>query len=69
MKSAYDSTVDALYIRWTEAKITESDEVEGVILDYDEHGNVIGVEILNASQKITGLPLKRELSVNLSVGL
>jgi len=68
MKSAYDSTVDALYIRWTEAKITESDEVEGVILDYDEHGNVIGVEILNASQKITGLPPKRELSVNLSVG-
>ncbi|MFZ4730312.1 MAG: DUF2283 domain-containing protein [Pseudanabaena sp.] len=69
MKSAYDSTVDALYIRWTEAKITESDEVEGVILDYDEHGNVIGVEILNASQKITGLTPKRELSVNLSVGL
>ena len=68
MKSAYDRAVDALYIRWTEAKIAESDEVGGVILDYDEHGNVIGVEVLNASQKITGLTPKRELSVNLSVG-
>jgi len=68
MKLAYDLTVDALYIRWTEAKIAESDEVDGVILDYDEHGNVIGVEVLNASQKITGLTPKRELIVNSSVG-
>ncbi|MBD2187999.1 DUF2283 domain-containing protein [Pseudanabaena mucicola] len=68
MKSAYDPTIDALYIRWTESKIAESDEVGGVILDYDEQGNVIGVEVLNASQKITGLTPKRELIGNLSVG-
>lgn len=61
MKSSYDPTVDALFIRWTDAKIVESDEVDGVILDYDEQGNVIGVEVLNASQKIAGLVQKREL--------
>ena len=56
MKSAYDAKVDALYIRWTDAKIVESDEIsEGVILDYDDDGNVVGVEVLNASQKISGL--------------
>ncbi len=65
MKSAYDAKVDALYIRWTESKIAESDEVsEGVILDYDSDGNVVGVEVLNASQKITGLAQKRELVIN-----
>lgn len=62
MKSAYDPTVDALSIRWTDAKIAESDEVGGVILDYDEQGNVIGVEVLNASQRIAGLFPKRELA-------
>ena len=63
MKSAYDAKVDALYIRWTEAKIVESDEVsEGVILDYDSDGNVVGVEVLNASQKIAGFTQKRELT-------
>jgi uncharacterized protein YuzE len=63
MKSAYDAKVDALYIRWTEAKIVESDEVsEGVILDYDSDGNVVGVEVLNASQKIAGFAQKRELA-------
>lgn len=61
MKSAYDPAVDALFIRWTDAKIVESDEVDGVILDYDEQGNVIGVEVLNASQRIAGLVSKREL--------
>jgi uncharacterized protein YuzE len=62
MKSAYDSKVDALYIRWTDANISESDEIsEGVILDYDSDGNVVGVELLNASQKIAGLIVKPEL--------
>ena len=62
MKSAYDAKVDALYIRWTDTKIAESDEIsEGVILDYDLEGNVIGIEVLNASQKIRGLLNKQEL--------
>ena len=53
MNSAYDSKVDALYIRWTESKIVGSDEIsEGLILDYDSEANVVGVEVLNASQKI-----------------
>lgn len=62
MKSAYDAKVDALYLRWTDAKIAESDEVsEGVILDYDSEGNVVGIEVLNASQKIKGFTAPQEL--------
>jgi uncharacterized protein YuzE len=47
-------------IRWGNADYEESDEVDGVILDYDKNGNVIGVEVLNASKKIkrlTEMPL------------
>lgn len=56
MKGHYDKEIDALALRWSEARIEESDEVEpGVILDYDIDGNVVGVEILEASLKIAAL--------------
>lgn len=53
MKAKYDIEVDVLRINWSEAEIEESDSISpGVILDYDSEGNVIGIEILNASKKI-----------------
>lgn len=56
MKGYYDKEIDALAIRWSDTRIEESDEVEpGVILDYDAEGNVVGVEILEASKKILAL--------------
>lgn len=56
MKANYDPEVDALSIRWSDTAIEESDEVQsGVILDYDDEGNVLGVEILNASKQIKNL--------------
>ena len=58
MKAHYDPDVDALAINWGNAPIEESDEVEpGVILDYDSGGNVVGIELLNASKKIKQLDL------------
>jgi uncharacterized protein YuzE len=51
MKIEYDPVVDALYVRLGEAKIIESEQVQsGVILDFDESGSVIGVEILSVSK-------------------
>lgn len=56
MKASYDPEVDALSIRWSDTAIEESDEVEsGFILDYDQEGNVVGVEILDASTRIKNL--------------
>lgn len=53
MKANYNVEVDVLTISWSEAEIDESDSVSpGVILDYDVEGNVIGIEVLNASKKI-----------------
>jgi uncharacterized protein YuzE len=54
MKINYDQDVDILRILLTDAVIEESDEVEtGVIFDYDNQGNVVGIEILDASKRNT----------------
>lgn len=49
----YEKELDIVYIKLSEGKVSESDEEKsGLILDYDENGNIIGIEILNASKKI-----------------
>ena len=56
MKLSYDPDADSLWIRWNDSPIDESDEIEpGIILDYDLDGDVVGVEIMNASKKIQNL--------------
>ena len=53
MKVTYSREVDVLRILFTDAQIEESDEDKpGVILDYDKQGNIVGMEILNASQRM-----------------
>ncbi len=54
MKVTYDPETDTLTIRLKEKHISESDELqEGIIADLDSQGNIIGLEILDASQRIT----------------
>jgi uncharacterized protein YuzE len=54
MRVRYDEEADALYIRLREAEYYESDEIrEGFILDYDADGNIVGIEILEASSSLT----------------
>ena len=53
MRIHYDSAEDAVYIRFHETPYFESDEVRrGVIMDYDEGGRVIGLEVLNVSKNL-----------------
>ena len=50
MRIRYDEEADALYIKLQEGGYHESDEIkDGCILDYDADGNIIGIEILDAS--------------------
>ncbi|MDE2824542.1 MAG: DUF2283 domain-containing protein [Chloroflexota bacterium] len=53
MKVTYDQDDDIMRIVLNDAEIEESDEDKpGVIIDYDDHGNVVGLEILDASTRI-----------------
>ena len=53
MKVTYDTETDTFCIVLTDAAIDESDEDKpGVILDYDSGGNVVGMEILDASKRM-----------------
>ncbi len=53
MKIEYSKTVDALYIKLKEAKVVDSVDIEeGVTVDLDENGHIVGLEILDASERL-----------------
>ncbi|MFP4173388.1 MAG: DUF2283 domain-containing protein [Candidatus Hydrogenedentota bacterium] len=53
MKLNYYSETDSLYIDLSEQTSAESREIsEGIVLDYDANGNLAGIDIDNASQKV-----------------
>jgi uncharacterized protein YuzE len=50
MRSLYDPGADALYLRFADAPIVESEEiVAGVVLDLDSDGRIVAIEFLGAS--------------------
>lgn len=56
MNIKYDKEADAFYLKLSDAEVVESDqEKPGIIIDYDGSGNVVGIEVLDASEK-TGNP-------------
>jgi uncharacterized protein YuzE len=53
MKVNYYRETDSLYIDLSERPSAESREIlEGVVLDYDDAGNLVGIDIDNASTKV-----------------
>mgnify|MGYP000217741503 FL=1 len=53
MKINYYPETDSLYIDLSEKSSVESREIsEGVVLDYDAEGNLVGIDIDNASSKV-----------------
>lgn len=58
MKLNVDKEADALYLRLDDSPIVESEEVSpGVVLDYNESNEVVGVEMLHLSKRSSELNL------------
>jgi len=63
MKVIYDADTDTLTVIFVETPVAESDQDKpGVILDYDAAGNLVSLEILDASRRV-GLPTQIEYRV------
>ena len=68
MKITYDKEADALYIRFREGKFDHNDEpAEGIILDIDPRGEVLGIEILDVSRR-TSLRELFDINISMPVG-
>lgn len=53
MKLTYDAGTDTLTLELRSSKVAESDESRpGIILDYDHAGEVVAIEILDASTRV-----------------
>lgn len=53
MKVNYDAKTDTLTVIFRDVPVAESDEDKpGVILDYDEAGNIVSIEVLDASSRV-----------------
>ena len=58
MRLHVDKQADALYLRLDDSEIVEAEEVSpGVVLDYNESNEVVGVEMLHLSRRSTRLNL------------
>ena len=54
MKIEYDAEADALYIQVRAAEPRDNIDIEeGVSVDVDEHGHIVGLEILDASKRLS----------------
>jgi len=59
MKVRYDPEADILYILIKEGKIKDTEEIdEDLFVEYDENGNIVGIEIWQASKYVVSEILK-----------
>ncbi len=53
MKTIYDPEADALYVRFADLPVVESEEVaDGVVLDFDAEGRIVAFEFLEARKHL-----------------
>lgn len=54
MKIEYDNEADALYVQLRKARVEDNMDIEeGVTVDLDENGHIVGIEILDATKKLS----------------
>ena len=62
MKLKVDQQADALYLSLSEAPASRSEEVSpGIVVDYDEHDHVVGIEMLYLSKRAPGTEVHKLL--------
>ena len=69
MNISFDAQADALYIQFQKGNVTKTLKVRnGLLVDIDEKGRIFGIEILDASHRLS-LKSIGEVNINLPVKL
>jgi uncharacterized protein YuzE len=54
MKTIYDPETDALYVRFADTPVVESEEIsKGIVLDLDSEGRIVAIEVLDARKHLS----------------
>ena len=68
MKVIYDQAANILTVIFTDTPVAESDDDKpGVVLDYDDKGNLVSLEIMDAARRVS-VPSKIEYQVSPMAG-
>jgi uncharacterized protein YuzE len=63
MRVRVDAGADAVYLNLTDRPVQESEEiVEGIVVDYDAEGRIVGIEILDASKRTNDPSVLKQFS-------
>ena len=66
MRVRVDHGADAIYLNLTDRPIKDSEEVaDGIVVDYDAEGRIVGVEILDASKRTDDPSVLKQFSFEL----
>ena len=66
MRVRVDHAADAVYLNLTDRPIKDSEEVaDGIVVDYDHEGRIVGVEILEASKRTDDPAVLKQFSFEL----
>jgi uncharacterized protein YuzE len=66
MRVRVDHAADAIYLNLTDRPIKDSAEVaDGIVVDYDDQGRIVGVEILDASKRTDDPEVLKQFSFEL----
>ena len=69
MKIEYSKEADAIYVYFKEEYVAKSKEIEdGVVIDFDKNGQIIGIEVLDVSQRFSLSDIVNVSIENLPVG-
>jgi uncharacterized protein YuzE len=66
MRVRVDHGADAVYLNLTDRPIKDSEEVaDGIVVDYEAEGRIVGVEILDASKRTDDPTVLKQFSFEL----
>jgi YD repeat-containing protein len=66
MRVRVDQGADAVYLNLTDRPIKDSEEVaDGIVVDYDAEGRIVGIEILDASKRTDDPAVLKQFSFEL----